>query len=307
MPNSSIAIVTPTLNQGAYIEKTILSVLEQQNVSVEYIVVDGGSTDDTADILKRFQTDIQWVVKLGMGQSAAINWGWRQTKAPVLAWLNSDDVLLPRALERVVRLFSGSSESDIVYGKCDFIDQHGDYIAAYPTRDFNYPEYVSGAENFIPQPSTFLKRQVFESLGGVDEGLNFLLDFDYWIRAGLVFKIDHFPETLSQLRLHSEAKSIKRLNGFANELVSIYSRFFTRPDLPQSILDLRKKGLRNANLIAANISSWGQDFSAARTFALASYRINPLKPSPFLPFYLMGKPGLNVIMHLQKNPYIKYT
>ena len=257
MKKPLISIITPTLNQGRYIETTILSVLEQRNANIEYIVVDAGSNDSTHSILRQYKSHLKWTVLSGKGQSSAINWGWKHAKGSILCWLNSDDVLVPRTLELVKEFFSGSAKIDVLYGNCDYINKRGAYLAPYPTKEFDYVDLVRNGINYIPQPSVFIRRQVFETIGVLDEGLNYVMDFDYWIKAGLHFEFIHVPDTLAQLRLHSKAKSIRNLNEFAKELVFIYKGFFARTDLPGHIRALKDEGLRNANFIAANISFWG--------------------------------------------------
>ncbi len=307
MKKPTISIITPTLNQGAYIQETVNSVLEQRNRNIEYFVIDAGSSDGTPSILKKYRSDLNWLVIPGISQSEAINWGWQQCKGSVLCWLNSDDVLLPGSIDRVLNIFSTNAEIDILYGDCNYIDQNGTFLSVYPTRDFDYKTYLSNAVNYLPQPSTFLRRRVFDSLGGVDENLNYLMDFDYWIRAGLYYQFLHVPQIFSKLRLHSTAKSIRNLKGFAKELTIVYDRFFSRKDLPEDIRALRDRSLRKANYIAANISYWAGEFDSAKRFAYTGWKINPLKPSPLLLFYLLGKHGFPLYKHIRTNPYVKYS
>ena len=309
MPNKGAAlkysVVTPTLNQGHFLKETIQSVQDQKYPFKEHIVVDGGSSDDTFSILKDNEDHLKWASLPGLGQSGAINHGWKISTGDILSWLNSDDLLVPGALEKVSETFETHPDVDIIYGDCLYIDRHGGFISQYPTQPFNYETLVRKAITYIPQPSTFMRRKVFERLGGTDEKLSYVMDLDYWMRAGLYFEFLHLPEVLSKLRLHSEAKSVAKLSKFAKEIISVYEAYFSREDLPPHIRALKRTGLRNAYFVAAHYCFWAREFHLARLFAIKGWREQPFHPTPYLPIYFMGRFGFRWASRVWQNPYTK--
>jgi glycosyltransferase involved in cell wall biosynthesis len=303
----SISIVTPTLNQRRFIRETIDSVLQQGYPSLEYLVVDGGSTDGTQELLSAYGEDIRWVSQVGSGQTAAINQGWQLTSGEVIAWINSDDVYAPEALRRVGEYFQRHPEADIVYGDCDMIDANGRFLKMYPTQPFDFVELVRSTINFVPQPATFLRRGVAEKTGLLDESLSYVMDFDYWLRAGLQHDIRYHPEKLAALRVHATAKSIAHLGQFAVELVQIYQSFFARDDLPSKILPIKGEALANIHHRAADCAFWAGDMPAARYYIRESIRMRPWPPKALWVWVLCGALGLSLATRLFGNPYLPGT
>lgn len=300
----TISVVTPTLNQRHYIETTIDSVLQQGYPKLNYMVVDGGSTDGTQELLATYGKGLDWMIEAGIGQSAAINHGWQRSSGEVIAWLNSDDVYTPGTLDTVGEYFQLHPEVDILYGSCDMIDSRSNIIKAYPTRPFDFVELVRSTINYIPQPATFLRRRVIEKAGWLDETLSFVMDFDYWLRAGLQHKIVYFPEKLAELRLHATAKSVAQLGNFAAELVQIYSNFFGRNDLPSEIRAIGHEALANIYLRAADCAFWAGNVAAARHHLHHSFRYRPWPPRALWFWIFAGPVGRFLAEHLFKNPYL---
>lgn len=303
----SISIVTPTLNQRRFIGETIDSVLQQGYSNLEYLVVDGGSTDGTQELLSTFKGDLRWLSQAGSGQTAAINQGWQLTSGEVIAWINSDDVYAPEALRRVGEYFQRHPEVDIVYGDCDMIDANGRFLKMYPTQPFDFVELVRSTINIVPQPATFLRRSVVEKTGVLDESLSYVMDFDYWLRAGLQRDIRYMPEKLAALRVHATAKSIAQLGKFAVELVQVYQSFFERDDLPPKILQIRRDALANIHHRAADIAFWAGDIPAARNYIRESFRMRPWPPRALWVWVLCGAAGLSLAKRLFGNPYYPGT
>jgi len=203
----AISIITPSFNQGAYIERTIQSVLSQGVTAIDYVVMDGGSSDTTVSILKRYEGSLRWESARDRGQSHAINKGFRATSGPVVGWLNSDDVYYPRALTKVLDFFADHPEVDVVYGDADHIDEHDRYIEPYPTEPWSFERLKELC--FIPQPATFLRRAVVDEHGGLDEGLRYSMDYDYWFRlARRGVRFAHLAEPLAATRLHPDAATL---------------------------------------------------------------------------------------------------
>ncbi|MGQ0601171.1 MAG: glycosyltransferase family 2 protein [Anaerolineales bacterium] len=272
------SIITPSLNQRAFISHTIESVLAQREARIEFRVMDGGSTDGTRELLHSYGDRLQWVSEPDGGQSAAVNQGWRQAQGEIVTYLNSDDVLLPGALNQVADFFEQFPEVDAVYGDCDYVDERGALIRPYPTQPYNYARLVREAVNYIPQPAMFFRRRVLETEGYLDESLHYLMDFDYWLRLGVRHTLAYLPERLAALRLHTNAKSSHAVGGFAPEYLCIYQKLFARADLPAHIRALQTEAQRNCHYQAAYCAFWARDFAAARRYAFQAWRYAPLRP-----------------------------
>lgn len=214
--NSSpvVSIITPSFNQGGFIEETINSVLSQNYHNIEYIVVDGASTDNTINILKKYESQIKWISEKDNGQADAINKGFKMTKGEIIYWLNSDDVLLPGAISKVIDDYNNNPDIDIIYGKCHFTDIANKIVGKYPTEVFDSRRLAMF--NFICQPSTFFKRKAFFDSDCLNEDLQYALDYDLWIRMAKNFKFKYLPEFLSCYRLHDASKTVDTKQALAN-------------------------------------------------------------------------------------------
>jgi glycosyltransferase involved in cell wall biosynthesis len=222
-PLPLISIVTPSLNQASYIEQTILSVLEQGYPNLEYIVVDGGSTDGTQDILRRYEKYLHWTSGRDSGQSNAINKGFQKAKGEVLAFLNSDDCYAPGALQKVGEFFSGHPQAHWLSGRCRIIDELGKETRKPITiyKNFwllsrSYP--ILQILNYISQPATFWRRTVFEQIGLLDETEHFCMDYDYSLRIGKKFPLWTTDHYLANFRVHTNAKSACFQEQFSADL-----------------------------------------------------------------------------------------
>ena len=184
MPQPKISIVMPTFNQGQYIEKSIRSVLEQDGENIELIVIDGGSTDNTIEVVRRYESKITyWVSEKDRGQSHAINKGMQQATGEYLTWLNSDDWYLPGAVKAMMDLFKKTG-ADVVVGAGTIVDQEGKQIygkAPTPTIDLNTLYHWHEGGNFM-QPSSAFSRTAWSAAGEVDETVHIALDLDLWLR-----------------------------------------------------------------------------------------------------------------------------
>jgi glycosyltransferase involved in cell wall biosynthesis len=201
-----VSIITPSLNQGKYIEETIESVINQDYPRVEYIVVDGKSTDNTVEILKKYGTKLKWLSEQDRGQADAINKGILLTKGEIIAWLNSDDTFLPGAIKNVIDCFLEFPKVMMVYGKSYFINNAGKIVGKYPTEPFDYQRLA--AFNFICQPSTFFKRDAYLDVGGLNLELNYSLDYDLWIKISEKFEVKYTSQFLSNYRIHQTSKTV---------------------------------------------------------------------------------------------------
>lgn len=266
-----VTVVTPSLNQGAFIEATIRSVLDQDYPSIEYIVMDGGSTDGTLDILRRYEGRLAWTSAPDRGQADAVNRGW-QRGGEVLAWLNSDDVYLPGAVSAAVAGLRAHPLAAGVYGDCEYIDEAERVIDHHSTGQFDYAMLVRTARTPAPQPATFLRRDAVAAIGYLDADLSMVMDLDLWLRLGLLGPLVYLPQPLARFREHAASKTIARQAQAAPEILAIYRRLFARADLPLAIRAIEAEALSGALVYAGNSLLMAGQLGAARGYALAGIR-----------------------------------
>jgi GT2 family glycosyltransferase len=226
----SISIVTPSFNQAAYLEETIQSVLSQGYPRLEYIIIDGGSTDGSVDVIRKYGDRLAyWVSESDAGQSAAINKGFRRATGDIVAWINSDDTYLPGTLRHAAQELSAHPESDLVYGHCHYIDGQGSLLQRVDAWDFSPRRILTGIPTII-QPASFMRRRALERVGLLDESLHFLMDHDLYVRlllGGCTFtKVD---AVWACFRWHASSKTHNQWVGFNLELQKIVERTFAQP------------------------------------------------------------------------------
>jgi glycosyltransferase involved in cell wall biosynthesis len=267
------------------------------------VVLDGGSTDGTQEILDFYSDQIQWHEAKGEGQSKAINTGWKMTSGEIIAWINSDDIYSPGTFTQVCEYFNQNPDTDLIYGDCDFIDSHGETLRSYPTREYDYLGLIRNTENYLPQPAVFIRRRVLDNIGYLNESLDYVMDFEFWLRIGLKHHIEYVPNKLASLRLHEDAKSIAGLKYTARELVQVYKEFFNHPDLSPEILSLQKDAMANIYYRAADCAYWGNDYKSARLFAKNSRHYKPWNLHSLWFWVALGRYGSTVYRKIHKNPY----
>ena len=204
-----ISIITPSYNQGQFLEETIRGVLDQGYPNLEYMIIDGGSTDDSVEIIRKYADRLAyWVSEPDRGQSHAINKGFQRATGDILVWLNSDDVYLPGTLHTVGRFFVEHPDVDMVYGDQIEIDEAGQVLRAL--RSLNFNRWVLLARGMsVSQPASFIRRQVYEQVGGPDEALYWNMDYDYVLRIAFSgHKIKRIAQPLARFRLHSTSKTV---------------------------------------------------------------------------------------------------
>lgn len=215
-----VSIVMPTRNHAQFIRAAIDSVLQQDYPNIELLVRDGLSTDGTLDILRSYGERISWVSEKDAGQTDAINKGMLTAKGEILAYLNSDDILLPGAVSAVVAYLNAKRECDIVYGDAQYIDANGAVIGRYATARFSMARLMR--DNCICQPATFWRRRIYERVGPFNDKLQTAMDYEYWLRAYNAGAVIYFRRgLLAQSRLHSDAKTIKMREKIFEEVFDI--------------------------------------------------------------------------------------
>jgi glycosyltransferase involved in cell wall biosynthesis len=219
-PSPLVSIVTPSYNQGRFLKRTIESVLTQTYPNIEYIVIDGGSQDNSLEVLRSYGNRFSWVSEPDNGQTDAINKGLSETNGEILAYLNSDDVLVPGAIEKVVRFFHKHPDCDMVYGNADYIDKEDNVIGCYKTVEYSFDRLVEDC--MVCQPAAFWRRRVAVKIGPFDEHLNFTMDYDYWLRIAKSGGIICFlPEKLACSRLYPETKTLSSRAKIYHEIFDI--------------------------------------------------------------------------------------
>lgn len=221
-----ISIVTPSYNQGKYIEETIRTVLLQGYPNLEYVVMDGGSKDDSVEIIKKYQKWLTfWVSEPDRGQSHAINKGFERCTGDIVAWINSDDIYVPRVFEFVAQYFMDNPDVDMIYGDAEIIDEYGKTIIHRKELPFDRTMgLLWGFGLLIPQPSAFWRRDLFAAVGYLDESRDFDMDIEFWGRIALKGTIEHVGCKFSKMRYHPFAKTVKILNQETNSYQNEYQK-----------------------------------------------------------------------------------
>ncbi len=219
-----VSIITPSFNQVRYIEATIKSVLGQDYPRVEYIVVDGGSTDGTVNIIKKYADKLAWwVSEKDKGQTDAINKGFARATGDILAWINSDDTYEPGAVSAAVKYLGQHPHVGMAYGDCNFINENGDVIGKFNSAQTNHRLIRQGYVH-IPQQTMFFRSDLWRQLGPLDPSFYFAMDYDLWTRISARAEIKYVPQTWANFRLHTSGKTIMADDRCWPEMIRVHYR-----------------------------------------------------------------------------------
>lgn len=219
-----VSIVTPSFNQAAFLEQAIRSVLEQSYPHIEYIVVDGGSTDGSREIIEKYADRLAWwVSEKDGGQTEAINKGFARARGEVLAWINSDDTYQPGAIREAVEFLRLNPQVGLVYGDANYIDERGRVIGRFPAAQTDYRRLRQGYVH-IPQQAAFFRADLWRKVGPLDESFYFAMDYDLWVRLAREAPIVYHPRLWANFRLHSDAKTIAADDRCWPEMLRVHYR-----------------------------------------------------------------------------------
>lgn len=231
MQNLKISIVTVSFNQGEFIRDNIESVLKQNYDNIEHIIIDGGSTDNTVNILKEYN-HLNWVSEKDRGQSDGLNKGFRKATGDIIAWINSDDMLCPGALNTINDFFSTNLDKSVLVGNQVFIDGKGKVMQTIKAKPFSYDWLINGVKSAVMQNSTFFRREVFDKTGYLDESLHYTMDRDLFIRIAKYYDVYTIDQDLAFFRVWEDSKTYTSKIKFFKDLIKVKKKynapFFTK-------------------------------------------------------------------------------
>ncbi len=220
-----VSIITPSFNQARYLEATIQSVLGQDYPHIEYIIVDGGSTDGSVDVIKKYQDKLAWwVSEKDKGQTDAINKGFNRATGEILAWINSDDTYNPGAISQAVKYLLENPEVGLVYADCNFIDEEDHIIGKFNSAQTDLRRLREGYVH-IPQQTMFFRAKYWKELGPLDPSFYFAMDYDLWTRIAARAPLKYLTgKTWANFRLHTSGKTVAADDRCWPEMLRVHYR-----------------------------------------------------------------------------------
>jgi len=219
-----VSIITPSFNQVDYLERTMLSVLNQTYPHLEYIVMDGGSTDGSIDVIERYADRLAyWESAPDRGQTEAINKGFNRATGGVMAYLNSDDLYYPHAVEEAVAYLNAHPQVGMVYGDAHYVDAEDRVIGRFPAAQTSYRRLRNGYVH-IPQQATFFRKVFWDIVGPLDPTFYFAMDYDLWVRIAELTPLVYVPRTWAAFRLHGDAKTTQAAAQCWPEMIRVHRR-----------------------------------------------------------------------------------
>ena len=225
MTELKVSIITPSFNQARYLEATIQSVLSQDHPRIEYIVADGGSTDGSLDIIKKYSNRLAWwVSEKDRGQTDAINKGFARATGDILAWINSDDTYEAGAVTAALDYLQAHPEVGMVYADCNYINEEGRVIGKFPAAQTDLPRLRTGYVH-IPQQTMFFRADLWKRLGPLDPSFYFAMDYDLWTRIAQHAELKYLPgQTWANFRIHTSGKTIAADDRCWPEMLRVHYR-----------------------------------------------------------------------------------
>ncbi len=219
-----VSIVTPSFNQARFLEATIQSVLAQSYPDIEYIIMDGGSTDGSQAIIRKYEHELAaWQSQPDAGQTDAINQGFAKATGDVFAWLNSDDTYEPQAVATAVAYLEQHPEAGLFYGDANYIDASGKVVGQFPAAQTSLEQLRQGYVH-VPQQAAFFRADLWRQIAPLDEQLYFAMDYDLWIKLAKLSRIAYVPGVVANFRLHHDGKTAQADKQCWDEMLRIHYR-----------------------------------------------------------------------------------
>lgn len=269
-----VSIITPSYNQAAYLEQTMRSVLGQEYSDIEYIVIDGASTDGSLEIIKKYANRLAyWVSEKDHGQAEAINKGFARAQGEIVAWLNSDDYYLPGAVAAAVKTFDEHPDAALVHADMLAVDAQGQTTNMLKYRQLTLEDLL--CFQIIGQPAVFMRRSALERAGGLDATFHFLLDHLLWIRIAQQGRIVHVDQTWAAARYHAEAKNRAKAAEFGLEAFRILETVGQDSNLAPALARVNRRARASAHRVDARYLLDGGQPAAALSAWLRTLFIHP--------------------------------
>jgi glycosyltransferase involved in cell wall biosynthesis len=271
-----VSIVTPSYNQAQFLEETIRSVLEQDYPALEYVIVDDGSTDESPEIIARYADRLAWWTRQeNAGQSAALNRGFERTSGRLLGFLSGDDTLLPGAIRRLVEAFEDDPGLVLAYGDGFYTDERSERIGYAHSRDWDTPWVLRTAKNPVVQPSALWTRSGWEKAGPFDEGSDYYLDVELFLRLSIHGRVRRIGEPLATTRLHPHALSVAGTVRKARDAGRFADVVLRSPDWPAELRPYTRRA-RAAMLLRSGMNYYAAlDLRLARRQLLRALLAHP--------------------------------
>lgn len=245
-----VSIVTPSFNQAPFLRATMESVLAQTYPRIEYLVMDGGSTDGSVDLIRDFANRLAyWQSGPDGGQASAINAGWTRATGEIVTYLNSDDLLEPDAVQASVKALLDAPDAGLSYGACVWVNERNEKIGQIDAAPFSLPALL--LQNRLAQPSVFIRRAALDRVGMLDPSMHYLMDYDLWLRIALYFPVVRVPHTLSRFRLHNDSKTGRSYRFFLDDNLKVLDKAFREPAMPANLVGMRPRAENYAFVLTA--------------------------------------------------------
>src|SRR3990170_437224 len=274
-PPPLVSVVTPSFNQARFLRDTIRSVIEQDYPNIEYLIVDGGSTDGSVEIIQEYAGKVAWwVSEEDKGQAEAINKGMARANGEIVAWLNSDDLYLPGAVNQAVIALQENPQAGMVFGNAITIDIEGRLLNLLAFPDWGLKDFIGF--RIICQPAVFVRRALYEQVRGLDLDYHYMLDHQLWIRLASLAPVKHIAAIWAAARHHAAAKNVAQAEGFGRETICLLAWMQSQAELLPLIEKNKRQVLAGAHRLNARyLLDGGQSGPALKAYGQA-LKFDPL-------------------------------